>query len=99
MSLDHLIGGQHAMQKVGASAKYACGVLTAIFNLTGWANGWAIIQVLQSTAMLNSGTSVRDRIAWSTHRQSGPADAQLQGLTGIETVSTHADQSEPVVSS
>jgi len=70
MSLDHLIGGQHAMQKVGASAKYAWGVLTAIFNLTGWANGWAITPVLQSTAMLNSGTSVRAWIAWSTLRRS-----------------------------
>jgi len=70
MSLDHLIGGQHAMQKVGASAKYAWGVLTAIFNLTGLANGWAIIQVFQSTAALNSGTSVRAWIAWSTLRRS-----------------------------
>src|SRR5260370_20791658 len=34
------------------------------------ANGWAIIQVLQSTAMLNSGTSVRDWIPWSTPRRS-----------------------------
>src|SRR5579863_7671224 len=32
MSPDCQIGGQHAMQKMGASAKYACGVPTAIFN-------------------------------------------------------------------
>ena len=32
MSLDCSIGGQQAMQKVGASAKYACGVPMAIFN-------------------------------------------------------------------
>ena len=48
--------------------------------------GGRLFRFFKVTAMLNSGTSIRD---WIPGRHTGnqvPADAQLQGLTGIETV-------------